>query len=466
MDRKRQRKDTLYVSKRHLRRLAAQEADIISAKIFQNTSLSRNDSTCTANVINDRNNDRIDSTIDIEKMDFDDVDFVQYENSQSDNESESLQSSFNVSRNELNDELNVASEHVNDFQDEITFWAVEHQITHTPLKALLLLLRKHHRCFSTFSLDARTFLKTPRRQDIRTVVPDSQSPQGTTMKTKCLNTRNIVSQSFTSHSISLDLDNRVLENAEIIDTKTSRDDVTGSYNFCGAIEEGDLDVNSTENQADPLNIDERFIANDENIPPSQVRLIGRTINYEGRSDFERYVLKKFQHLEIKINYIAKQQKQILNKISHATSVQIEEEQEKIDVFQDLPLRNRDDLQIMENKLDSEHYRNEMIKQLQRLTRHDVKQSCLCLMKQILSNEVAVLFSWHGAKGKEHFSKLSLCKVILSVIRNAHEFVKDEQISNPIKIWLAHAKERMDREREKKRQNEDEVRNNEEPDDSH
>lgn len=35
------------------------------------------------------------------------------------------------------------------------------------------------------------------------------------------------------------------------------------------------------------------------------------------------------------------------------------------------------------------------------------------------------------------------------MRKAHESVKNEEISNIIKIWLAHAKERMDREKEKK-----------------
>ncbi|XP_011706792.1 PREDICTED: uncharacterized protein LOC105461965, partial [Wasmannia auropunctata] len=190
MDRKRQRKDTLHVSKRHLRRLAAQQADFICKNIFQNISLSRNDSKCTRNIdrnkeVNiDRNQDINNSTIDIENMEFDNVDFVQrennifvqhennnifvqHENRQSDNESESQQSSFNVSRDELSD---VASEHESNFQDDLSFWAIEHQITHTSLRALLLLLRKHP-CFSTLSSDARTVLKTPRHQDIRTVVP-------------------------------------------------------------------------------------------------------------------------------------------------------------------------------------------------------------------------------------------------------------------------------------------------------
>ncbi|XP_011880722.1 PREDICTED: uncharacterized protein LOC105569134 [Vollenhovia emeryi] len=100
---------------------------------------------------------------------------------------------------------------------------------------------------------------------------------------------------------------------------------------------------------------------------------------------------------------------------------------------------------------------QFIKQLARLTGQDVKHSCLRLLRQIISNEVAVLFNWHGVKNKENFSKLNLCQVILSVIRNAHTSVKDEQISKPIKIWLAHAKERIERQRGKNTT--DQVRNN-------
>lgn len=197
---------------------------------------------------------------------------------------------------------------------------------------------------------------------------------------------------------------------------------------------------------------QRTIVNDEwqdneNVTPNKLT---RIMNYEGRSDFERYVVQKFQHLEMKISNVIKRQKQILDKMSNA--VQPKEEEEKIDIYQDIPLKNENELQAMEIKLGNNiSYRNEMIKQLARLTGQDVKYSCLCLMRQIVSNEVAILFSWHGAKKKENFSKLNLCQVILKVIRNAHASVKDEQIYSPIKIWLAHAKERMDRKKEKERE---------------
>lgn len=77
------------------------------------------------------------------------------------------------------------------------------------------------------------------------------------------------------------------------------------------------------------------------------------------SDFERYVVQKFQHLEMKLSYVIKQQKQIVDKMCN--TVQPEEEQEKIDIFQNLPLKNENELQAMEIKLgNNASYRNEMV----------------------------------------------------------------------------------------------------------
>lgn len=181
--RKRQRKDILHVSKRHLRRLAAQEADIISKNLFAKTSLSCDNSKFTTDLNNDRINDRINSKrIDTDNdmecennIDFVQPEnaniFVQYENANRQSESDSQESSLNVSHDDLSD-LQFENECKSDFQDDLAVWAVQHQISHTALRALLLTLKKHS-CFSTLSSDARTLLKTPRQQDIRIVVPGS-----------------------------------------------------------------------------------------------------------------------------------------------------------------------------------------------------------------------------------------------------------------------------------------------------
>lgn len=209
MDKKRQRKNTVYMSKRHLRRLAAKEADTISKILFHKSSSScdiyskstsdlknyyrinsermnpENETQCeNNNSFIQHENDNIfvqygNATRQSEKSDSqqslfnDNTDdfFVQHDNVNRQSDKSDSQRSFNISCDELSD-IAFINENESDFQDNLAVWAVEHQITHTALRALLATLKKHS-CFSTLSLDARTLLKTPRQQDIRTVVPGS-----------------------------------------------------------------------------------------------------------------------------------------------------------------------------------------------------------------------------------------------------------------------------------------------------
>lgn len=75
--------------------------------------------------------------------------------------------------------------------------------------------------------------------------------------------------------------------------------------------------------------------------------------------FQRFVIHKLISLELKINSIERSQKLILEKVSIRTFDT--EEKEIIDIFQDLPLKNEDDLQSMETKLSNNTlYRNQMV----------------------------------------------------------------------------------------------------------
>lgn len=178
---------------------------------------------------------------------------------------------------------------------------------------------------------------------------------------------------------------------------------------------------------------------------------GSHLNYGASENFQRFVIQKLVNFELKLNLIHTKQKLILEKFSNNTFEREEkEEREKIDIFQHLPLKDNQDFIAMEAKLKNDvAYRNQMIKQLARVTCQNIKTSCLRLMRVLLSNEVAMNYSWYGAKKKENFSKLEICKIIISVIQKSHADVTDEQISAPIKIWLTHAKERKEREHKKK-----------------
>jgi len=54
-----------------------------------------------------------------------------------------------------------------------------------------------------------------------------------------------------------------------------------------------------------------------------------------------------------------------------------------------------------------------IKQLGRVMSNCLKTSCIRIMRLIFDNQLAINYSWFGAKKKLVFSTLNICKVIMS-----------------------------------------------------
>lgn len=72
-----------------------------------------------------------------------------------------------------------------------------------------------------------------------------------------------------------------------------------------------------------------------------------------------------QHMEMKISNVTKLVDKVLNKLSNTTLP--EGEQEKIDIFQNLPIKNKNELEAIETKLaNDESYRKEMVNITQRI----------------------------------------------------------------------------------------------------
>ncbi|XP_011169675.1 protein tramtrack, beta isoform isoform X2 [Solenopsis invicta] len=177
-----------------------------------------------------------------------------------------------------------------------------------------------------------------------------------------------------------------------------------------------------------------------------------------QENFTPFVITKIINLESAINDIKTSIKLISEKLSVDSSDK--KENEYVDTLKDFPLKDQTELDTLEDKLQNDaSYRHEMIKQLSRVGSGLMKTSCIRLMRLIFSNELAAKYSWYGAKKKQIFSTLHICRVIMSVIRKSHPDVTDDQISAPIKIWLAHATERITRHilKENRYENRDESR---------
>jgi len=173
MDKKRSRKDAACVSKRHLKRLAVQESEIVCDALLSTTTASYSNITykCTEHLENV-------SIVNSEVKNIQAAENAVIENYNVHEWNESSNNVSNMQQSSVSDsyesQTDLASEDANvtddNLKNDLAIWAVQHQISHTALKALLQRLKKHS-CFSSLSVDVRSLLKTPRKQDIRVVEP-------------------------------------------------------------------------------------------------------------------------------------------------------------------------------------------------------------------------------------------------------------------------------------------------------
>jgi len=180
INRKQPRKDTSCVSKRHLRKIYRIESEL-TCDAFLNTAatLPHNNirDKCTRNVENASSiyfdtqvnenivneNDTLREMSEYNDTSVKNVNCDTYK--QSIDYTSCLQQSFisEKSMSSLSDDsINITD---STFKHNLATWAVQYRISHIALRALLQRL-KQHSCFAKLSLDARSILKTPRKQEI------------------------------------------------------------------------------------------------------------------------------------------------------------------------------------------------------------------------------------------------------------------------------------------------------------
>ncbi|XP_025161627.1 uncharacterized protein LOC105190412 [Harpegnathos saltator] len=113
-------------------------------------------------------------------------------------------------------------------------------------------------------------------------------------------------------------------------------------------------------------------------------------NCQGTENFHRFVVETLISLKMKVNAVDRNVKLLLHKRSVPT---IDTEEGEDDIFQNLPVKSDNELEVIETKLKNDStYRKNMIKQLVRVVCEDLKTSCIRLMRQIFSNELAMEYS--------------------------------------------------------------------------
>ncbi|XP_036138301.1 uncharacterized protein LOC118644262 [Monomorium pharaonis] len=140
---------------------------------------------------------------------------------------------------------------------------------------------------------------------------------------------------------------------------------------------------------------------------------------------------------------------ILTRLDTSNVSQKEDNYSASDILNDFPIKDSEMLQKVEHRLKTdESYKNSVIKTLSLVGGNDLKSITINILTRTLTNSVATEYSWIGGKKKLIFSNLYLWKIILSVVRRHNPDAIESEISKHIKIWLAHATERLQREERK------------------
>ncbi|XP_067204503.1 uncharacterized protein [Linepithema humile] len=179
-------------------------------------------------------------------------------------------------------------------------------------------------------------------------------------------------------------------------------------------------------------------------------------NNQSVNVFQRFVVRSLTNIKFDIQNLQREIKTIRKESFATLNRKFEDdllEEEKENVLINLPLKTIDgDLRELEENLTNKEFRSQVIKELLQTGGKTLKHMSLQLMRKLFSDDLAEQFSWVGGKKKEVFSDLRICKAILYVVGKRFTGATENDIAAPIKTWLAHAKERANSAKNKKKVN--------------
>lgn len=98
---------------------------------------------------------------------------------------------------------------------------------------------------------------------------------------------------------------------------------------------------------------------------------------------------------------------------------------------------------------SREKRLQLKRQMRAIGGDNTPQKTRRILKYYLSPDIAVNFSWYGAKGKKKFCELEFCKVMCALLTENKKGGRVEgtlsEVEKATMKWLAHAQQRLDEE---------------------
>ncbi|XP_025267008.1 uncharacterized protein LOC112638836 [Camponotus floridanus] len=203
---------------------------------------------------------------------------------------------------------------------------------------------------------------------------------------------------------------------------------------------------------------EHRTANKDDLVPQNSDTIStsNTCNAEIDLDFHNLIIRKLNAVLLNLATIDERLIKLDNQIRRNEDTDSKENE---DYDFDLPADTVEQLQRIDNQLKNKCIAAEMTRQLSLLGGKDHHDVISYMMKHILTNKLAMEYSWAGAKLKNAFKNLRITICIINAARTSRSNLTNKEIEDIIARWLILAKQRFDRdlkkeERKKRCENEE------------
>ncbi|XP_067206773.1 uncharacterized protein [Linepithema humile] len=158
------------------------------------------------------------------------------------------------------------------------------------------------------------------------------------------------------------------------------------------------------------------------------------------TDFQKEILRKLNIILYKINTIDKRM-EILEERRLISYYKREGDINTLNTKElGLPLCDELALNTLENKLEDNEFFESIVHTLKGLGGVDVHSCTINILKKLMSNSLAEMYSFAGMKKKKAFQELTLYKIILKTVRIHYKDVTEEEVAKFIAKWLVQARD--------------------------
>lgn len=160
-------------------------------------------------------------------------------------------------------------------------------------------------------------------------------------------------------------------------------------------------------------------------------------------DFKKLVIDELAELNFKSNAIIESLKTLtaVRQLESTTQLAVFENNTKT-FYEKIPIKNDLELTAFEDWLMNDSNYRIVLSELTRIGGKSLGQNIRRVLYRVLTDEVALMYSWDGAKEKKALKNLRLAKVILDSMKFQYKVANESDIIGVIKYWLVKAKERI------------------------